>query len=68
MTLRLCILLIGVLFPVPASANEFNTDFKGGVDTTIFDVSTGGPWKQGTHYGTMTSKESMESSGELRGR
>jgi len=67
MSLRLCRVLIGVLIPVPASANEFKADFRSGVDTTILDISTGGLWEQGARYGTMTSKGSMESSWEVRG-
>ena len=51
MILRLCILLIAILIAIPASANEFNPDFRGGIDTTIFVISTGGLWEQGTRYG-----------------
>lgn len=50
MTLRLCILLIGILITIAASAHEFNADFRGGVDTTIVDISTGGLWEQGARY------------------
>ena len=41
-----------VIFVITANADQFETKFSGGLNTTIYDVATGGYWKQNQSYGT----------------
>jgi len=46
-------IFISFLFiSVSAYADRFDTDFPGGLNTTISDVTTGGMWKENNTYGT----------------
>jgi hypothetical protein len=46
------VLLLGwILINISASADQFDPEFEGGIDTTINEISTGGFWKDGMNYG-----------------
>ena len=45
-------LLLGwILITVSASADQFDPEFEGGIDTTINNIAAGGLWKEGENYG-----------------
>ncbi|MBT8357476.1 MAG: hypothetical protein KJO61_06890 [Deltaproteobacteria bacterium] len=53
MNIKLPIVLIlgWIVINVSASADQFDPEFEGSIDTTINDISTGGLWKEGENYG-----------------
>ena len=53
MNIKLPIVLIlgWIVFNVSASADQFDPEFAGSIDTTINDISTGGLWEEGENYG-----------------